>query len=230
MVQNPPGACFNSRFFCSMSQPRSTLRTKIARPWSSSSFQPGVARQKPISGLIAFTLLLRRMRHRADPHAGLGVSVILRYTLRLLTLDQLERATALICALEVLRRAEPKLLGDVRFTVGLWVGRSATANTMRAISEELTDYKNQRRETSPCPLEACPWCGSEAREGELRPATHGQQARAARRPLPQRGRMRLCEPLPRGLAAGLRRRAGLSGVTVLSHRHRRQVRDDALAG
>ncbi|MGO7251793.1 hypothetical protein ACCS63_36275, partial [Rhizobium brockwellii] len=34
---------------------------------------------------------------------GAGVSVIMRYTLRLLTLDQLGRAAGLVCALELLR-------------------------------------------------------------------------------------------------------------------------------
>ena len=57
------------------------------------------------------------------------MAVLLRYTLRLLTLDQLGRAATLICALENLRRAQPDRLGDVRFSVGIWVGKSATANT-----------------------------------------------------------------------------------------------------
>ena len=134
-------------------------------------FPTGGGKTEAYLGLIAFALLLRRMRGVNQPHGGLGVAVILRYTLRLLTLDQLERATALICALEVLRMREPKLLGSARFTVGLWVGRSATANTMAAIKDQLIDYKNQRRDTSPCPLENCPWCGEKLGKSsfDLRP-------------------------------------------------------------
>ena len=51
----------------------------------------------------------------------------MRYTLRLLTLGQLGRAATLVCALEVLRRKNPERLGGERFSVGLWVGKSATA-------------------------------------------------------------------------------------------------------
>jgi hypothetical protein len=90
----------------------------------------------------------------------LGVAVLLRYTLRLLTLDQLGRAATLICALEMIRREQPVRLGDVRFAVGLWVGRSATANTMSEVSEKLTEYKTSSAKTpsSPFPLTHCPWC------------------------------------------------------------------------
>ena len=123
-------------------------------------FPTGGGKTEAYLGAIAFGLVLRRMRGQNEPHQGLGVAVLLRYTLRLLTLDQLERATALICALEILRRERRDLLGDVRFSIGLWVGQSATANRFKAFEEQLDDFKKRRRETSPCPLEDCPWCGT----------------------------------------------------------------------
>ncbi len=115
--------------------------------------------------------MLRRLRGASRPDQGLGVAVLLRYTLRLLTLDQLGRAATLICALEVLRIIGPPQRGDtkrqpiqglgaVRFSIGLWVGRSATANTLSAVSKQITDYKNSTAITtaSPFPLTECPWC------------------------------------------------------------------------
>jgi len=135
-------------------------------------FPTGGGKTEAYLGCIAFALVLRRMRGRQEPHEGLGVAVLLRYTLRLLTLDQLERATALMCALEVLRRKQSELLGGTRFSIGLWVGQSATANRFKAFEEQLDDFKKRRRDTSPYPLEACPWCGQALSVNgvELRPS------------------------------------------------------------
>lgn len=124
-------------------------------------FPTGGGKTQAYLGLIAFTLLLRRMRGQARDDKGLGVAVLLRYTLRLLTLDQLGRASTLICALELLRQREPKRLGEVRFSIGLWVGQSATANTLEQVSKQVTEYKNSDSPSasSPFPLATCPWCG-----------------------------------------------------------------------
>ena len=60
-------------------------------------FPTGGGKTEAYLGLAAFTLVLRRLRSPGIASAGL--SVLMRYTLRLLTLDQLGRAAALICAL-----------------------------------------------------------------------------------------------------------------------------------
>jgi hypothetical protein len=123
-------------------------------------FPTGGGKTEAYLGLIAFTLLLRRLRGQDQPHEGRGVAVILRYTLRLLTLDQLGRAATLICALETLRRKKPKELGDARVTIGLWVGKSASANTLKEVHQALHDFSAERGET-PFPLSYCPWCSKE---------------------------------------------------------------------
>lgn len=121
-------------------------------------FPTGGGKTEAYLGLIAFVLLLRRMRGKGQPHEGRGVAVLLRYTLRLLTLDQLGRAATLICALEELRRRNPAELGNTRFTIGLWVGQSASANRLKEVHQELHDY-TPGRTNSPFPLTTCPWCG-----------------------------------------------------------------------
>jgi hypothetical protein len=121
-------------------------------------FPTGGGKTEAYLGLIAFVLLLRRIRGQGTPHEGRGVAVLLRYTLRLLTLDQLGRAATLICALEELRRRQPKELGNARFTVGLWVGASASANRLKDVHQALSDYTTGRTD-SPFPLSTCPWCG-----------------------------------------------------------------------
>ena len=121
-------------------------------------FPTGGGKTEAYLGLIAFALLLRRIRGQGTPHEGRGVAVLLRYTLRLLTLDQLGRAATLMCALEELRRRNPKELGNARFTIGFWVGASASANRLRDVHEALSDYTPGRTD-SPFPLTTCPWCG-----------------------------------------------------------------------
>jgi hypothetical protein len=127
-------------------------------------FPTGGGKTEAYLGVIAFTLVWRRMTGAERPDRGLGVAVILRYTLRLLTLDQLGRAATLICALETLRRQQPAL-GEVRFSLGLWVGKSATANRLSEVARQITDYRNGSTNLSPFPLAACPWCRKEIKPG-----------------------------------------------------------------
>lgn len=126
-------------------------------------FPTGGGKTEAYLGVAAFAMILRRLRHRGDRHRGAGVTVILRYTLRLLTLDQLGRAATLTCALELLRQKEPARLGDRRFSVGLWVGRSATANKLDDAVKQVNAYRmrpGDPRLAPPIPLVGCPWCGT----------------------------------------------------------------------
>ena len=127
-------------------------------------FPTGGGKTEAYLGLAAFTLVLRRLRH---PGLGSsGVSVLMRYTLRLLTLDQLSRAATLICALELMRQDDTEKLGPWPFEIGLWVGQAATPNRIgrkgdndRASARARTiAFQNDDKKPSPIPLESCPWC------------------------------------------------------------------------
>ena len=92
----------------------------------------------------------------------------MRYTLRLLTLDQLSRAATLICALELERQNDVQKLGTWPFEIGLWVGQAATPNRMgrkgdnnpeSARTRTIAYQNDDRNKPSPIPLENCPWCG-----------------------------------------------------------------------
>ena len=149
-------------------------------------FPTGGGKTEAYLGLAAFTLVLRRLRAHASQrggkvHGGAGVSVLMRYTLRLLTLDQLGRAATLICALELERENDPAL-GSWPFEIGLWVGRAATPNGMGSKDHDHPDtarrrvrqYLNDDRKPSPVPLEDCPWCGTKFTRGSFRLTTNGK--------------------------------------------------------
>ena len=87
-------------------------------------------------------MFLRRLRNPGSLR-GCGVAVIMRYTLRLLTLDQLGRGAALICAMELERTNDVENLGKWPFEIGLWVGQAATPNRMGKSGER--DENTARR-------------------------------------------------------------------------------------
>src|SRR4029453_19180344 len=94
-------------------------------------FPTGGGKTEAYLGLAAFAMVLRRLRHQGDNGlCGAGVSVIMRYTLRLLTLDQLSRAAGLVCALELERDTDRDRYGQWPFEIGLWVGKAATPNIL----------------------------------------------------------------------------------------------------
>lgn len=132
-------------------------------------FPTGGGKTEAYLGISAFALVLRRLRHPGRRSGG--VSVLMRYTLRLLTLDQLGRAAALICALELLRQSDPAKLGDWPFEIGLWVGSAATPNRMggqgytgpgadHTAYRKVRQFQQNTSKPAPIPLETCPWCGT----------------------------------------------------------------------
>ena len=130
-------------------------------------FPTGGGKTEAYLGLAAIAMVLRRLRHPEDgARAGAGVSVIMRYTLRLLTLDQLARASRLVCALELAREDNPDRYGEWPFEIGLWVGKAATPNRMGRKGDKRDDtarakvarFGRDGREP-PVPLASCPWCG-----------------------------------------------------------------------
>jgi hypothetical protein len=130
-------------------------------------FPTGGGKTEAYLGLTAFTLAIRRRRPGLGGlDAEHGVAVLMRYTLRLLTIQQFQRATALICACETIRRQEPNRWGTDPFRIGLWVGGGVTPNTTEQADTWLKDRRKDRgrgfrgRTGSPHQLTSCPWCGT----------------------------------------------------------------------
>jgi len=92
-----------------------------------------------------------------------GTNVLMRYTLRMLTTQQFQRAASLICAMEFLRR-NPANHGIVttipgqRFSLGLWIGGDGSPNKIDLAKAELNEYRKGDIDGNPLVLTDCPWC------------------------------------------------------------------------
>lgn len=135
-------------------------------------FPTGGGKTEAYLGLTAYTIAIRRLQGTVGDGVQArdgtrGVGVLMRYTLRLLTAQQFQRAAALIGACELLRR-ERIDAGDLRWGVspiriGLWVGVGVTPNTFDDALRQLEDATGRAGEGQVGGLQqfaSCPWCGS----------------------------------------------------------------------
>ena len=135
--------------------PESKDRDKADLLW----FPTGGGKTEAYLGLIAFTLFLRRLQGH-----GRGVTALMRYTLRLLTAQQFERAALLMCCCEAIRRGRGDL-GKDPFEVGLYVGRAASPLTVREAKKALDllagdPDADTKRTGNPIQIKVCVWCGA----------------------------------------------------------------------
>ena len=134
-------------------------------------FPTGGGKTEAYLGIIAFAISLRRFTKGEN---GYGTTVLMRYTLRMLTLQQFQRATMLICALDVIRKDEFSLpenfsLGDERISIGLFVGGDSLPNSWnqgeKSMVKELKkisdSIKNAQSISTNMPFTDCPWCGGD---------------------------------------------------------------------
>jgi len=136
-------------------------------------FPTGGGKTEAYLGLTAYTFAIRRLQRTVgtgpEARSGLdGVAVLMRYTLRLLTAQQFQRAAALVCACEVLRREDPRTWGEEPFRIGLWVGGSVSPNWFTEAQqqiEEAMDAPDGGRANVLQTL-SCPWCGEQLSAGK----------------------------------------------------------------
>ena len=150
-------------------------------------FPTGGGKTEAYLGLSAYTMGLRRLQGVVAGRDGEnGIAVLMRYTLRVLTIQQFQRATALLCACERIRRTElehgDSRWGKTPFRIGLWVGRKTTPNWTDDAAESIKQIRGNQYNQSyagmgtPHQLTTCPWCGSPIEPGrhlDCRPYKQG---------------------------------------------------------
>ncbi|PAU69282.1 helicase [Bifidobacterium italicum] len=129
-------------------------------------FPTGGGKTEAYLGLAAYSFVIRRRQgvigEGADKLDGSeGVTVLMRYTLRLLTSQQFQRASTLVCAAELERCKDPKTWGEEPFRIGLWVGTSVTPKRVEEAAEEIRkSYERANVNPSVLQIMTCPWCGN----------------------------------------------------------------------
>jgi hypothetical protein len=130
-------------------------------------FPTGGGKTEAYLGLAAYTFAIRRRQGIVSSANGpldgnSGIAVLMRYTLRLLTAQQFQRATALVCAAEMARMADEATWGTEPFRIGLWVGTDVSPKRYDEAEAQLTRAHNSGGgyRLTVLQIQRCPWCGS----------------------------------------------------------------------
>lgn len=125
-------------------------------------FPTGGGKTEAYLGLLAIAMLYDRLRGKTR-----GVTAWMRFPLRMLSLQQLERLAVVIAELNKLREIETDIGKGDPFAIGYYVGDSVTPNSISS------DYMDRlERNVAACKekrlLRRCPYCGNEVEVKALR--------------------------------------------------------------
>ena len=130
-------------------------------------FPTGGGKTEAYLGLAAYAFAIRRLQGVVQSPDGpldgrAGVTVLMRYTLRLLTAQQFQRATALVCAAEMARLRDEATWGTEPFRIGLWVGTDVSPKRYDEAENQLKRAANAGSgyRLTVLQIQRCPWCGT----------------------------------------------------------------------
>ena len=125
-------------------------------------FPTGGGKTEAYLGLIALTIAYRRLTAPLENEFNKdgGVTVFLRYTLRLLTTQQRDRLLKLIIAMDILREGSKNAqYGTEPISIGFWVGGGVTPNKFKEYDEEEIYNKGSFLSKVSKQVIRCPYCG-----------------------------------------------------------------------
>jgi Helicase conserved C-terminal domain len=140
---------------------KSTSREIVDLIW----FPTGGGKTEAYLALMAFYMFHERLLGNTADVRRDGTNVLMRYTLRMLTTQQFQRAASLICAMEYLRRrpADHSIceIPGRRFSLGLWIGQQGSPNSIDQAKSQLSEFRRGVTDGNPLVLTDCPWCRAE---------------------------------------------------------------------
>lgn len=143
-------------------------------------FPTGGGKTEAYLGLSAFAIVYSRLKNDIGTE---GTEIIMRYTLRLLTSQQFQRASTLVMALEHIRtNVDLTIIGCESFsqtspiTIGLWVGQTLTPNKNNSGDKSAVHRRQNILDGNPFQLLVCPWCKTDLENPSGKTDTHGNAA------------------------------------------------------
>ena len=131
-------------------------------------FPTGGGKTEAYLGLMAFVIANRRLRASdgEEYNRDGGATVMLRYTLRLLTTQQRDRITKMVLAAEMIRRQAYPQFGKEPISIGFWVGGGVTPNKFDEFIEKADNPQAARSARNHVykQLLTCPFCGKPLKE------------------------------------------------------------------
>ncbi len=117
-------------------------------------FPTGGGKTEAFLGVLVFNLFFDRFRGK-----DCGVTSILRYPLRLLSVQQVQRLANTLAQAELLRREDPLIHDTEEFSLGYFVGDANTPNTIGR--ERAIRYRGMTQEEidEERIIDICPFCG-----------------------------------------------------------------------
>lgn len=119
-------------------------------------FPTGGGKTEAFLGIMVFNLFFDRIRGKFA-----GLTAILKYPLRLLSVQQVQRVSNILASAEQIRVA--KGLGGDRFGLGYFVGRDNTPNKIdRNDKQTLSELPAEELDEKYRLLDVCPFCGKQS--------------------------------------------------------------------
>lgn len=117
-------------------------------------FPTGGGKTEAFLGVLVFNLFFDRHRGKKN-----GVTSILRYPLRLLSVQQVQRLANILAQAELIRRYDNDIASSECFSLGYFVGDNNTPNNMS--DKEYSRYRemSQTQRDEHRVLDVCPFCG-----------------------------------------------------------------------